>query len=252
MPAGDGVSGEPVFLVPAMPPPGEFLLGGDEGRHAATVRRMRSGEQLILSDGRGSRADATVLAAGRGAVTVRVGPTSIDPEPALRVVLVQALPKGERSELAVDLATEAGVDAIVPWQAARCVARWTGSPDKADRGRERWQSVVREAAKQSRRSRIPQVAPLASTAEVAELIGRSAGSLVLHEAGSVPLASAGIPDTGDLVLVVGPEGGIALEELDAFTAAGAAVIRLGREVLRSSTAAAVALGALGVLTGRWR
>jgi 16S rRNA (uracil1498-N3)-methyltransferase len=182
---------------------------------------------------------------------VQVGPALIDPGPALRVVLVQALPKGERSELAVDLATEAGVDTIVPWQAARCVARWTGSPDKAIRGRERWQSVAREAAKQSRRTRVPTVLPLASTTQVAQLVGRSAGALVLHEAGSSPLTSAPIPDTGELVLVVGPEGGIAPEELAAFTDAGAAEVRLGREVLRTSTAAAVALGALGVLTGRW-
>ena len=245
------MSGDPVFLVDVLPSPGEFVLGGDEGRHAATVRRMRAGERLILSDGRGRWAAADVLTAGRGTVTVTVGAVTMDPEPRVRVVLVQALPKGERSELAVDLATEAGVDEIVPWQSARCVARWTGSPDKAERGRQRWQAVAREAAKQSRRSRVPVVRPLASTDAVVDLIAGAAGALVLHESGAMPIAAADLPGAGDLLLVVGPEGGVAPEELDLLEGAGAAPVRLGREVLRTSTAGAVALGALGVLTRRW-
>jgi 16S rRNA (uracil1498-N3)-methyltransferase len=184
-------------------------------------------------------------------LTVRVGAAVSEPEPAVRVVLVQALPKGERSDLAVDLATEAGVDEIVPWQSARCVARWTGPPDKAERGRARWQAVARQAAKQSRRSRVPVVRPLAGTDVVAQLVAGATGALVLHESGTAPLASVTIPTAGDLVLIVGPEGGIAPEELAVFERAGAAAVRLGPEVLRTSTAAAVALGALGVLTGRW-
>ena len=245
------MGGEPVFLVDTLPPPGEFVLGGDEGRHAATVRRMRVGERLILADGRGWWAAADVLAAGRGAVTVLVGAVTNDPEPRVRVVLVQALPKGERSDLAVDLATEAGADEIVPWQSARCVARWTASPEKAVRGRERWQSVAREAAKQSRRRRVPAVRPLASTEVVVELVADAAGALVLHEAGATPIASVALPADGTLVLVVGPEGGISPHELAVLERAGARPVRLGREVLRTSTAAAVALGALGVLAGRW-
>jgi 16S rRNA (uracil1498-N3)-methyltransferase len=246
------MAGEPVFLVGAMPAAGEFLLDGEEGRHAAMVRRMRPGEQLILTDGEGSWAPATVTAVDRAAVTVRVGAAATDPPPALRVVLVQALPKGERSDLAVDLATESGVDAIVPWQAARCVARWTGSPDKPERGRQRWQSVAREAAKQSRRTRVPRVLSLASTAEVVTMIRAAAGALVLHEAGSSPISAVSLPAAGDLVVVVGPEGGISPDELDQLTAAGAVAVRLGREVLRTSAASAVALGALGALTDRWR
>jgi len=239
------------FVVPAMPGPGEFLLDGDEGRHAATVRRMRPGEQLVLTDGRGSRAVAEVVSAARGALTVQVGDVILDPEPAVRVTLVQALPKGERSDLAVDLATEAGVDEIVPWQSARCVARWTGSPDKTSRGRARWQSVALAAAKQSRRSRVPGVRPLADTADVSALIGSASLALVLHESGSEPIGAVTMPTAGTIVLIVGPEGGVAPEELETFVAAGARVVRLGPEVLRTSTAAAVALGALGVLVGRW-
>lgn len=248
------MSGEPFFLVDPLPAPGEFLLGGDEGRHASTVRRMRPGELLVLADGRGAHAVATVLAAGRGTLTLQVGDAVIDAEPDPRVVLVQALPKGERSDLAVDLATEAGIDEIVPWQAARCVARWTASPDKAERGRARWQLVAREAAKQSRRSWVPPVRPLADTAAVAGLVSGAAAALVLHESAVTPITAVTMPADGTdgaLVLVVGPEGGISPDELASFERAGARPVRLGPEVLRTSTAAAVALGALGVLTGRW-
>ena len=262
---------DPVFFAPEVPPPGAFVLGGDEGRHAAGVRRMRVGETLQLADGFGRWAAATISAVGKGNLTVNVGEAATDAAPQPRVVLIQALPKGERSDLAVDLATQAGVDEIVPWQAARCVARWDSGSDcaqlphaaanetarhqaasnKAERGREKWQRVAREAAKQSRRHTIPPVRPLASTAHVVDLLRAADCALVLHEAESRPLASVDLSHADGVVLVVGPEGGIAPGELAAFRAAGAHPVRLGREVLRTSSAAAVALGALGVLTGRW-
>lgn len=242
-------AGAPFFLVDALPPPGPFLLGGAEGRHASVVRRLRTGEVLVLSDGAGHLATATVRVALRGSVELVVDAGIEVPPPALRVIVVQALPKGERSELAVELATEAGADTLVPWCASRCIARW--SADKAVKGAQRWQTVAREAAKQSRRSTVPTVAPLAGSAEVAALITRSAAALVLHEAGSVPVAEVALPSAGELVLVIGPEGGISPAELAEFTHAGAQVVRLGPEVLRTSTAAAVALGALGALTSRW-
>lgn len=244
-----GAPGAPYFLVDVMPVPGPFRLDGPEGRHASVVRRMRIGEELVLSDGVGSVAPATVTGVERGSVQLDVAPAAKVPAPAVTVTLVQALPKGDRSELAVDLATEAGVDALVPWSASRCVARW--SAEKAVRGVERWRSVAREAAKQSRRSVVPTVAPLAGTSSVVTLIGRAAGALVLHESGSVPITGAVLPPRGELLLVVGPEGGVSPEELTAFRAAGAQVVRLGPEVLRTSSAAAVALGALGVLAHRW-
>jgi len=243
------IPGAPYFLVASVPAPGPFLLDGPEGRHACVVRRMRVGESLALTDGAGRVAPATVLAVGRGSVEVHVEAAFDVPPPAVRVTVVQALPKGERSELAVELATEAGVDSIVPWSAARCVARW--SADKAEKGAQRWQSVAREAAKQSRRSVVPPIAPLASTSDVVSLIAGSDDTLVLHEQGSVPIAGVPLPDSGSVLLIIGPEGGISPEELALFTAAGAHVVRLGPEVLRTSTAATVALGALGVLARRW-
>lgn len=243
-------SGAPFFLVDSLPTAGPFLLDGPEGRHASVVRRMRIGEHLVLTAGDGRLALASVTGVSKGSVEVLVEHPTAVPRPAVRVTLVQALPKGERSELAVDLATEAGIDAFVPWAASRCVARWTPA-EKAAKGRQRWQAVAREAAKQSRRAVVPSVAPLASTADVVELIAGSAGALVLHEAGSAPITAAELPAAGSLLIVVGPEGGISPQEIEVFRAAGAQVVRLGPEVLRTSTAAAVALGALGVLSHRW-
>jgi 16S rRNA (uracil1498-N3)-methyltransferase len=242
-------AGAPYFLVENLPAPGLFTLDGAEGRHASTVRRLRIGEHVVLTDGAGRAASATVVGVGRGSIDVQVGsPVDVSPV-AVRVTVVQALPKGERSDLAVELATEAGVDAIVPWAASRCVALWTG--DKADRGRARWRSVATQAAKQSRRATVPPVAALASTSDVVRLIGDSDAALVLHEAGSVPITEVPMPSAGSLVVIIGPEGGVSPDELTAFQDAGAHVVRLGPEVLRTSTAAAVALGALGVLAGRW-
>ena len=241
--------GAPYFHLDTLPGAGPFVLGGAEGRHAATVRRLRVGEVLVLTDGRGGSATATVTAAGRGELTVAVDPAVHDDQPLVRVTLVQAVPKGERGELAVELATEAGVDALVPWAAARCVARWT--PDRSAHGAAKWRAAAAAAAKQSRRTFVPVVAELASTSAVVELIRGADAAIVLHESATFPLQGVDLPSAGDVVVIVGPEGGLTEEELTVFAAAGAVPVRLGPQVLRTSTAGAVVLGALGVLTGRW-
>lgn len=240
----------PLFLVDALPDGDTGVLDGPEGRHAATVRRLRVGEHLVLADGRGGLARAVVEDVAKDALALRVVDRLLLPPPSPRVVLAQALVKGERGELAVALATEAGVDAVVPWRAARCVARWDPGP-RGEKALARWRTTVREAAKQARRPWVPVVEEPVTTAALVTRVATVAGALVLHESATDGLADVPLPATGDLLLVVGPEGGIAGDELDALTAAGARVVRLGPEVLRASTAAAVALGALGVLTGRW-
>ncbi|HEV7654037.1 MAG TPA: 16S rRNA (uracil(1498)-N(3))-methyltransferase [Mycobacteriales bacterium] len=243
------MSTPPVFLVDALPAGGEVVLDGAEGRHAATVRRLRAGEELVLSDGSGGVADCRVLTAGADSLRLAVIAVRRLNPPAPRFVLVQALAKGDRGELAVELAVELGVDAIVPWAASRSVTRWDGA--RGQRSLERWRSVARAAAKQSRRAWLPPVAPLASTKEVAALVADAAGALVLHESAARPLVSVPLPDAGDLVLVVGPEGGLDDAELEAFALAGATAVRLGRPVLRTSTAGAAALAALSLRTARW-
>jgi 16S rRNA (uracil1498-N3)-methyltransferase len=212
---------------------------------------LRAGEGLLLADGRGGLAHAVVTAVAKDALQLEIVDRRTLPAPAPRVLLAQALVKGDRGELAVELATEAGVDAVLPWRAARCVARWEAGP-RGDKALTRWRTTAREAAKQARRAWVPVVEEPVTTAALARRVAGVRAALVLHEAATDGLASVDLPDYGDLLLVVGPEGGIADDELDALVAAGARPVRLGREVLRASTAAAVALGALGVLTSRWQ
>lgn len=243
-----------LFYVDALPGVGALaVLGGDAGFHAATVRRIRPGEQLTLGDGAGVVAQCQVEEASRDGLTARVLERRQVASAAPPVTVVQALPKSERSELAIELATEAGADAFVAWQAERCVARWDGP--RADKGVRRWQAVARAAAGQSRRAHIPPVDGALTGAElvvwVREQVATGATVLVLHDAAGVALADAVGPTVPALALVVGPEGGITEAELAALTGAGAVATRLGPTVLRTSTAAAVALGALGVLTPRW-
>ncbi|TDP96262.1 16S rRNA (uracil(1498)-N(3))-methyltransferase [Labedaea rhizosphaerae] len=239
----------PVFLVESLPS-GTAVLDGPEGRHAATVRRLRAGEQLLLTDGSGGLARCSVTAVDGSSLRLDVAESWQEPVPSPRVVVAQALVKGDRGELAVELATEAGADAIVPWRASRCVARWDEGPRGA-KALERWRSTVRSAAKQARRAWVPEVAEPVGTNGLSSLIRSSAGALVLDAAAPDRLADVELPDSGDLVVVVGPEGGITDEEIAAFADAGAHPVRLGNTVLRASTAAAVTLGALGVLTRRW-
>jgi 16S rRNA (uracil1498-N3)-methyltransferase len=245
------VTSPPVFLVDQLPGAGDFVLDGPEGRHAATVRRLRGGESLLLSDGRGGLARCVVTVVGRDSVGLSVERSWHEPAPAPRVVLVQALVKGERGELAVELATEAGVDEVVPWRAERCVARWEDGP-RGDKALARWRASVREAAKQARRAWCPEVHAPVDTVALTGLVSSATCALVLHESAEQGLASVSLPAAGDVLLVVGPEGGISAAELAVLGAAGAVPVRLGPTVLRASTAGAVALGALGVLTRRWQ
>jgi len=228
---------------------GTVVLDGPEGRHAATVRRIGVGESVLLSDGRGTRATAEVVAAGKAELDLAVTAVEEDPEPALRLVLVQALAKADRDDQAIESATELGVDEVVPWQAARSIVVWRG--DRAAKALRKWESVVTAAAKQSRRSRVPVVAQPVGQRALVERIRDSALALVLHEDAATPLAGQSLPDDGDVLVVVGPEGGISREELAAFEEAGAVAVRLGSTVLRSSSAGPAALAVLSAAS-RWR
>ena len=234
----------PVFLADDLDRP-RVLLTGAEGRHAAGARRLAVGEAVDLVDGRGTRADCRVLRTGRDEVELEVVGRAYEPGAAPRLVLVQALPKGDRGELAVELATEVGADEVVPWVAARCVMQWKG--ERGERQLQRWRATAREAAKQSRRAWVPEVPPLHTTAQVAARL-RTATGLVLHEAADRPLTGVELPPGGEVVVVVGPEGGITGDELEQL---GAPAVRLGAGVLRTSTAGAAALAVLSARTGRW-
>ena len=226
----------------------ELALDGDEGRHAVVVRRIRVGEEIVLTDGAGTAATCEVTATSRATLTARVSSVSVAPREEPTVTVVQAIPKGDRGELAVEVLTEVGVDRIVPWAADRCVAVWRG--ERAAKSRAKWQATAREAAKQARRAWFPTVAAMASTAEVAELLAAADLAVVLHEEASASLAGLPVAGAGSVVVVVGPEGGLTDAELDAFRPAH--VVRLGTSVLRTSTAGVAAVAALLAQTPRWR
>lgn len=225
-------------------------LTGAEAHHAATVRRVRVGEAVTIGDGRGVWLSGVVASVAPREVVVRIEERRDAAPPRPRVVLVQALAKGDRDELAVQAATELGVDEIVPWQASRSVSRWDAA--KAVKGRTRWTAIAREAAKQAHRAWLPEVSEPASTRNLAE---RAASSRVLVLEPTAATALSGLAwntaDERDIVLIVGPEGGIAADELDAFTAAGAELVRLGDTVLRTSTAGPAALAVVSAALGRW-
>ena len=229
---------------------GSVELTGDEARHAVVVRRIRVGEQVALTDGAGTTVVVEVAANGKTSLTGSVVSVTRDQAESPRIVVVQAIPKGDRGELAVEVLTEVGVDVVVPWAASRSVAVWRG--ERAAKSLAKWRSTAREAAKQARRSWWPEVREMASTADVVDLLRVADLAVVLHEAGTRPLAALDVPAQGDVVVVVGPEGGISDEELAAFAAVGAEPVRLGRSVLRTSTAGVAAAAALLARTPRWR
>lgn len=223
---------------------------GDEAHHAVAVRRLRVGEAVVLTDGAGTAVTAEVSSTGKRVFTAAVLSVTDDPPAEPAVVVVQALPKGERGELAVEVLTEIGVAEIVPWAASRSVAVWKG--ERVAKSLGRWRVTAREAAKQSRRSRFPEVAALAATSDVVALVAGADLAVVLHEDATRSLAALDVPAAGRIVVVVGPEGGLSAEEVDAFVRAGATSVRLGSEVLRTSTAGVAAVAALLSRTPRWR
>src|SRR6478735_8544759 len=230
--------------------PGDSVtLSGPEAHHAAVVRRVRVGEEVTVGDGRGAWLTGQCESASAKEVVVRVTGREDVPAASPRLVLVQALAKGDRDELAVQAATELGVDEIVPWQAARSVSRWDSA--KAQKGRARWATIVREAAKQAHRAWMPEVSPLETTADLARRAAASRVLILEPTADEALTALRFAADGGDIVLVVGPEGGIAPEELEALGAAGATPVRLGDTVLRTSTAGPAALAVVSAALGRW-
>lgn len=237
-------------------------FGGGEAHHAASVVRVRPGESIELVDGEGLRVLAIVetssstrdgqsrgSAADRAEVRARVDQIIREAMPRPQFVVAQALAKGEHGELAVDLMTQVGVDVIIPWAAQRCVTQWRA--DRAERGRRKWVDASIQASKQARRARVPQVAPVTSLEELVEVARAAACTLVLHEQAMTDLAAVTLPEDGDVLMVIGPEGGLADDERESLRRAGAEEVRLGPTVLRTSLAGAAAISALSA-TSRWR
>jgi len=244
------VAGPPLFLVARGDLAADSVtLSGPEGHHAATVRRLRQGERADVTDGAGGLAECVVAAVAKDTVVLTVRSLRAVPRPEPRITVVQALPKGERAELAVELMTEVGVDSVVPWPAERSVTRWQG--ERGDRSLARWRATAREAAKQSRRPWIPEIPAPASLPDLAKLAATAARTIVLEADATSPLSRLPLPEAGEIVLIVGPEGGITLSERATLASAGAVEARLGPTVLRTSTAGAAAAAVLLTRTARW-
>lgn len=222
-----------------------FVFEGPDARHALTVSRLSVGEQLLLIDGRGSRLTATIVSIdSKDRATLETVDLENESRPTPQVTVVQALPKSERSELAVDLATQAGADRIIAWQAERSIAKWT--PEKASKHLQRWKNQAISSAKQSRRTFIPEISGPATTADIRDYIdGKTA--FILHEEATTRINQVDLA-VEEIVIIVGPEGGVSPKELETL---GATPVKLGPEIYRTASAAMVALSAIGVLTSRW-
>lgn len=239
----------PVFLGPVtgLGVGDEVVVEGDEARHAVVVRRTRLGEEIVLVDGAGTAATCSVTATSKTSLSATVSSVALTPAPVPRVTVVQAIPKGDRAELAVEVLTEIGVDRIVPWAASRSVGVWRG--ERAAKSLARWRSTARESGKQSRRSWLPEVTSMMTTPEVVALVEEADLAVVLHEAAGAPMSALSLDGVATILVVVGPEGGITDEELTALRAAH--VVRMGEPVLRTSTAGVAAVAALLSRTARW-
>jgi 16S rRNA (uracil1498-N3)-methyltransferase len=267
-PEAPGKATPPVFLAgSAQLERGSITLTGAEGRHAATVRRLSVGERADVTDGAGTIAECTVTRTGPGVIELAILTKRTVPAAEPRIVVVQAIPKGDRGELAVEIMTEVGVDEVIAWQAERCVARWRGDrgdrvgragrvdrgdrSDRAGRGLARWQATAREAAKQSRRAWIPEVTGPERTPGVARRVAGAGLAILLDAGAEAAFGGLAMPDRGEIVVIVGPEGGVSPAEADALTGAGAVPARLGPTVLRSSSAGAVAAALVLARSDRW-
>lgn len=241
---------DPLFLADfdeAILPGAVVELVGDEAHHAVSVRRIAVGQGVLLSNGAGVGVRGVVTQVGKRQLSVEAREVIVGQAPAVRWTVVQALAKGERSEIAVQMATELGASHIIAWQAARSIVRWQG--ERGDKALAKWRSTARESAKQARRFAVPGVTA-GSTKDVVQAIAAADAALVLHEDAVEHIAQVELPEQGVGIVIVGPEGGITADELEAFVAAGARPVLISDAVLRTSTAAAVALGQLDVVARR--
>ena len=244
------MSTPPVFLAGATDLASDVIvLSGAEGRHAATVRRLAVGERVDVADGAGTVAECVVTGTQRGQLELAVKTRRTVPRPEPAVTVVQAIPKGERGPLAVELMTEVGVDAVTAWAAERCVVRWPG--ERGERALARWQATAREAAKQSRRAWLPEVSGPVTSGDVARMAGAASLAVLLDSAAPEAVGRLALPPSGDIVVVVGPEGGVSPAEAQALAACNTVSAHLGPTVLRTSSAGAVAAAVLLSHSGRW-
>ena len=237
----------PLFIVENIPDRGDVVIEGDEAHHLG-VARIKVGERITVTNGAGRRAEVEVLDINKRNVGCRILEVVDEPRPNTILTVVQALTKGDRARETIELLTEGGAEIIIPWQAANSIGQWKEEKDALSK----WRTWAREATKQSRRSWIPQVLDLHSTAELKRRIQDGEFSLVFHESSESSLTeifNSAAPK--EVILVIGPEGGITEDEVAGLVTSGAKVVSIGRAVFRSAHAGVAALAAVQTGFGIW-
>jgi 16S rRNA (uracil1498-N3)-methyltransferase len=226
------------------------VLTGDEARHATKAARLRVGERVLLGDGGGTQALAEAIAVAPAEVSLVVVSVEHHPELLPPLWLIQSLAKSGRDEQAIEQATEVGASEIIPLQAGRSVVSWEG--EKKESGRARWQRIVTEATKQAIQPHLPSVREQHTIEDVCRLSG-SIRLLALDHRADESLFDLDLnpSDPSPIAVVVGPEGGLSEQELEALVAAGATRVRMGPGVMRTSSAGPVALALLHQKLGHW-
>jgi 16S rRNA (uracil1498-N3)-methyltransferase len=220
----------------------EYEFKNDDANHAIRVLRTQVDDQFMLSDGNGAWSKVGATEIKKKSMTVQVLESGFQEPLATKITVVQALPKGDRSKEAIELLTEAGVDRIVPWLATRSIGKTS----------EKFQITAREASKQSRRFRIPEVTGVAQTDQICQAIRLSDLAIVFHESAQTKLSDQITSGSVEnLLIIIGPEGGITDQELAVFTEAGAKTALMGRPILRSAHAGLAAVSAVSALLKVW-
>lgn len=235
-----------VFIVDEIPDKGRLLILGEEAHHASSVMRVTAGDEVIVTDGRGNSAQVRILSISKKSLECEILSKEITEPSPIKLTVLQALTKSDRARETIELLTEAGVDEIVPWSAQRSIGQW-----KDDAG-EKWKIWAREATKQSRRSWIPEIASHHNTSEAIELAKKNSSVLIFHEGSSEKLSSFLKGKSVDqLLIIIGPEGGLTDEEVEGFVKVGGKIIGIGKAVFRSAHAGAAALAAVQTALGIW-
>jgi len=243
---------EPLFIspIPSDTKAGSKIkIAGAEAKHAMSVRRLQVGEAISVSDGQGNKARGKVSQLSKDYLELNVESVESVERPKPQIILVQALAKGDRDEMAVQACTELGIQTVIPWQSERSVSIW--KPEKQDKHRLRWQTIATEASKQSLRPFIPEVEKVLGTSELVERLKQFDLTLVLDPTSSTPLTSVSLSGHRSIAIVVGPEGGISPQELEQFRSAGLSLVGLGSGILRTSTAGVAVVSYLQATLGNW-
>lgn len=219
-----------------------YEFDNEDAHHAVRVLRMAAGEVFMLADGTGAWSQVKAFAVKKKSIEVEVIASGFQEALPTTITVVQALPKSDRAKEAIELLTEAGVDRIVPWAASRSIGK---ASDK-------FSVTAREASKQSRRLRIPEVTDIATTAQICEAIALSDLAIVFHESTDMKLSDCvSSHNVAHLLIIIGPEGGITPTEIEEFKAAGAKVALMGRPIVRSAHAGIAAVAAVSALLKVW-